>query len=294
MRSNKPPNDGCRRQAHRKKDVTLMIDDRDLEKGPELQTAAGSGGGPPLTPIAIAGALLVLFIAAGAWWMSRRTPAPANATPGVVTSTEAPIEKAGEPPPAPLPPLAEMDAFLRPLLSALSSRPELARWLATDDLLRQLAMAIDQAAAGGTPARDFKVVAPQGSFTTSGREARRTIDPASYRRYDGLVATVTSIDAAAVAKVYRTIQPRLNEAYRGLGHPEGDVDRAIRNALDIMLETPVVESPVHVVAGSAGGWAYADPDLEELRPTQKQIVRMGPQHSEALLTWLAALRRAIQ
>ena len=113
-----------------------------------------------------------------------------------------------------------MDGFLRPLLSALSSRPELARWLATDDLVRQLATAIDQAAAGASPARDFKVIAPASPFVAAGRGSRRTIDPASYRRYDGLVQTVTSIDASSVAKIYKTIRPRLNEAYRRMGNPE--------------------------------------------------------------------------
>jgi hypothetical protein len=274
--------------------MTLMIDDRDLDKGPDLPLAPPPAGGPPLQPIAIIGALIVLFIAGGAWWMARRPQEPANATPRAVTATEAPIDKPSEPPPAPLPPLDQMDGYLRPLLAALSSRPELARWLATDDLVRQLAMAIDQAAVGGSPARDFKVLAPQTPFTTAGRAAERTIDPASYRRYDGLVAAVTSIDPAAAAKIYRTIRPRLNEAYQGLGHPGADVDNAIQNALDIMLETPVVQSPVRLTAGDGGGWAYADPDLESLAPAQKQIVRMGPRHSEALLAWLRALRDALQ
>ena len=183
--------------------MTLMIDDRDLEKGPEMLSPS-SNSGPPLKPIALVGALIVLFIAGGAWWMSRRSQDAANVSPRAVTATDAPIDKPAEPPPGPLPPLAEMDEFLRPLLRALSSRPELARWLATDDLIRQLAMAIDQAAAGGSPARDFKVIAPHTPFTTAGRETQRTIDPASYRRYDGLVGTVTSIDASALAMARST------------------------------------------------------------------------------------------
>jgi hypothetical protein len=274
--------------------MTLMIDDRDLDKGPEPPPAAAPGGGPPLKPIAIIGVLIVLFIAGGAWWMSRRPQPAANTSPRAVTSTEASLDKPAEPPAPPLPPLTEMDAFLRPLLAALSSRPEMAHWLATDDLIRQLAMAIDQAAVGGTPARDFKILAPTSRFTTAGRGAQRTIDPASYRRYDGLVATVTSIDAAALAKVYQTIRPRLNEAYRGLGHPEGDVHRAITNALDILIDTPVLQTPARVHAIDARGWIYVDPDLEELAPSQKQILRMGPRHTESVVTWLRALRDAIQ
>ena len=273
--------------------MTLMIDDRDLEKDPEIPPAQPPAGAPPLTPIAIIGVLIVLFVAGGAWWISRRPQGAANESPRAVTATEAPIDKAAEAPAPPLPPLSEMDAYLRPLLAALSSRPELAKWLATDDLVRQLAMAIDQAAAGGSPARDFKVIAPTVPLNTAGRAAARTIDPASYQRYDGLVGTVTSIDATAVAKIYRTIRPRLNEAYQGLGHPEGDVDRALASALDILLDAPVVKDPVRVVAGNGGGWAFADPDLEALLPTQKQILRMGPANAQSLLTWLRALRDAL-
>ena len=246
-------------------------------------------------PIAIIAVALVVFLAGGAWWMSRPTrPAEtANASPKVVTATEAPIDK----PPAPpvnLPPLAQMDGYLRPLLSALSSRPELARWLATDDLVRQLAMAIDQAAVGGSPARDFKVLAPRTPFVAAGRGLRRTIDPASYRRYDGLVQTVTSIDASSVAKIYKTIRPRLNEAYRGVGNPTGDVDRALAQVFDILLDTPVVKDPIAiVVSDKGGGWAYEDDELESLTPTQKQLLRMGSANVDRLLVWLRSLQASL-
>ena len=270
-----------------------MIDDRELEKPPEPFGHVSSGG-PPLAPIAIVGALLVLCIAAGAWYMSRRAqPATAvNQSSRAVTATEAPIEKSAEPPVV-LPPLERMDGFLRPMLAALSSRPELARWLATDDLVRQLAAAIAQASDGKSPARDFKVLAPQGPLTTAGRPLLRTIDPKSFGRYDGLVATVTSMDAAAVAKVYRTIRPRLNEAYQKMGNPNRDVDNALRNAIDILLDTPIVKGPIRVVEGSGASWAYADRELESLLPTQKQLLRMGPANVEKILTWLAALKNAL-
>ena len=273
--------------------MTLMIDDRDLDKEPEARFEPTSPNGPPLTSVAVIGAAIILLIAGGGWWMSRRAQPAANASPRAVNTTEAAIDKPAEPPVV-LPPLTEMDGFLRPLLAALSARPELARWLATDDLTRQLAAAIDQAAAGGSPARDFRVLAPQAPFTTTGRPTQRTIDPAGYRRYDGLVSTVTSIDASAVAKIYRTIRPRLNEAYQGLGNPNRDVNNAVLNALDILLDTPVVKGPIRVVEGDGASWAYADPDLEALMPTQKQLLRMGPAHTEALLVWLRALKNAIQ
>ena len=77
-------------------------------------------------PIAIIASAIVLFLAVGAWWMSRDTKAPPasqNATPpAAVAGTEAVIPKT-EPLPLELPPMEGMDAFLRPLLGALSSRP---------------------------------------------------------------------------------------------------------------------------------------------------------------------------
>ncbi len=244
-------------------------------------------------PIAIIAIALVVFLAGGAWWLWRSKPTP-NASPQAVTGTEAAIDKPAPPPPVDLPPLDQMDAFLRPLLSALSARPELARWLATDDLVRQLAAAIDQASQGGSPARDFKAVAPSSRFTPAGRGDRRTIDPASYRRYDGLVQTVTSIDASRVAQIYKTIRPRLNEAYRAMGHPEDNVDAAIQKAIDILLDTPAVKDPIALAEGSGAGWAFADEDLEALAPTQKQLLRMGAAHADALKVWLRALRSALQ
>jgi hypothetical protein len=243
-------------------------------------------------PIAVIAVVLLLVLAGGAWWMFRPA-APGNASPNAVNATEAPIDKP-VPPPIDLPPRDQMDAFLRPLLAALSSRPELARWLATDDLIGQLAGAINQAAAGGSPARDFKVIAPSTPFVTAGRGSTRAIDPASYKRYDGLVQTVTSIDASNVARIYKTIRPRLNEAYRGMGHPNGDVDQAVQQAIQLLLETPAVKDPVAIVEGGAFGWIYENDDLEGLEPTQKQLIRMGPAHADALKVWLRALQAALQ
>ena len=244
-------------------------------------------------PIAIVAVAIVVFLGAGAWWMSRsRTPVAGNATPKAVAATEAPIDAAPAPP-VNLPPRDQMDGFLRPLLAALSSRPELARWLATDDLIGQLAAAIDQASTGASPARDFKVIAPSSPFTASGRGIRRVLDAGSYQRYDGLVQTVTSIDASNVANIYKTIRPRLNEAYQQMGNPGRSVDHAVQLAIDILLDTPVVKGPIEVTPGE-GGWEYVDHDLEALTPTQKQLLRMGPANVDRLLVWLRALNSALE
>lgn len=79
-----------------------------------------------------------------------------------------------------------------------------------------------------------------------------------------------------------------------MGNADRDVDNALRNALDILLDTPMVQGPIRVDEGSGASWDFADPDLESLTPTQKQLVRMGPTNTETLLVWLRALRNALQ
>ena len=55
-----------------------------------------------------------------------------------------------------------------------------------------------------------------------------------------------------------------------------------------------MKDPIAIVEGDGAGWAYADDDLEELTPTQKQLLRMGPANVDRLLVWLRALQAALQ
>ena len=152
------------------------------------------------------------------WWMSRRrgrAKRHAGSGDGHRRADRQAAAAAGEPA------AARSDGrFLRPLLGA-SSRPELAT-RSPPMIWSQLAAAIDQA----SRARRRPAISRSSAHVAvrAGGRGAPTIDPASYRRYDGLVATVTSIDASQSRKIYKTIQPRLNEPYRSMGHPEGNVD----------------------------------------------------------------------
>jgi hypothetical protein len=255
------------------------------------KTTTKSGGGPPTVRVAIA-ILVLLLLIGGGWWYYTQRQTQDTVRP-VVSNTEAPV-----PPPvaqAPeLPPLDQMDALLRQLLGTLSNHPGLAAWLLSDDLIKQLAAAIDKASRGQSPSRDFPYFKPRTRFTVVNRGTRVAMDPASYRRYRALVDGVTATDASAVAKVYRTIHPRLNEAYRNLGHPNGEVNDAVEAGLTILLDTPVLKDPVYVVETSGVRWKYADPKIEALYGSQKQLLRMGPDHVDRVLVWLRALQSSLQ
>jgi len=233
----------------------------------------------------------VVLGALGAWWWSARSvPAPRNVTPPV-TATEGAV---AAPEAAPLPPVDQMDTYLRALIGSLSSNPVLAQWLATDNLIRQMADAIDKVSRGRSPARDVPVLKPRAIFETSGTRGRLTINPASYRRYDALAGAVASLHAEGVAQAYRRIQPRLDEAYRALGRSENGVDTALNVALDVLLATPTVADPIQIVPGKGATYAFADPRLEALSPAQKQLLRMGPQNATVILERLRAIATAIE
>jgi len=227
------------------------------------------------------------------WWLARRQAATAQSAAAVQApqATE-PIDK--RPPAVTLPPMDQMDAFLRQLLGALSARPELARWLATDDVTRRIVFTVDQVARGNAPTKENRSIAPSGDFEVTTRGRRRTVDPDSYRRYDGLAATVGSLDANAVARAYTTIKPRLDEAYRQMGHPDGDFDRTVELAIANLLDTPVVDEPPALVQSRGVNWAYADRNLETLRPAQKQLLRMGPENQRVVQAKLREIEAALK
>lgn len=238
-------------------------------------------------------ALLVGGYFAVRWWQGQRQ-ADTTRQAAAVQAPQATEPIDTRPPAVTLPPMDQMDPFLRQLLGALSARPELARWLATDDVTQRIVFTVDQIARGNTPTRENQSIKPSGDFEVATRGRQRTVDPQSYRRYDGLAATVASVDANAVAKAYATIKPRLDEAYRQMGHPDGDFDRAVQLAIANLVDTPVVDQPPALVQSRGLNWAYADPELESLRPAQKQLLRMGPENQRTVQAKLREIDAAIK
>lgn len=266
------------------------LDERPLERVPptEITTPERKRSTPGvLAIIAVAG--LAAGAAAAWWWMygDRSPTPPASAAPA---STEAAVVPD---PVRPLPPLDQMDTFLRALLGALSSHPDLARWLATDNLIRQMASGIDRLSRGASPARDVPALHPRGDFGVQRRGRVTTIDPASFRRYDSLTSLVESLDPRAVADAYRTIRPRLDEAYRALGRTEGRVDDAVGIALQQLIDTPIPAEPIAVVPGKGATYAFADERYESLTPAQKQLLRMGPANARRVQARLREIKAAI-
>jgi hypothetical protein len=248
----------------------------------------------------VAGVLVVVAAAAVGVWMSMRRdagPAPGASVPAerpspVQPPAAAPRGELGPPvEPIDLPPLDHTDPVVRELLRQLSSRPELAAWLASDDLIRNLVVSIENVAAGETPARHLSPLRPSGRFQAESRGETLRIDPRSYSRYDGLAKTVESMDASNLARLYSLLKPRMRDAYRELGHPEGDVDAATERAVVHLLQTPVLDGDIEL--GQRVVYTFSDPNLERLSPAQKQLLRMGPRNLRIIKALLRDVAREL-
>lgn len=216
--------------------------------------------------------------------------AGAAATQPSVPAARDPLGPAIEP--RDLPPLDLTDPVVRELLSGLSSRPELAAWLATDGLVRNIAVAVDNVARGSTPSAHLRRLAPQRPFVAQARGESFVIDPQSYRRYDGVADTVAALDANGLARAYVTLRPRLQEAYDELGN-EGTFDDAVQRAIARLLSTPVLEREVGI-RPSPVLYQFADERLERLTGAQKQLLRMGPRNVGLIQDKLRELAGALR
>ncbi len=267
-----------------------MADTPDLELQPAERTPASPP--PPRSPrlwIAIA-ALVVGALAAFYFAVGRRT-AP-EATPEPESAAAAPAETrplGGDRTAVEVPPLDESDAVVRTLVGQLSSHPQVAAWLATDGLVRNFTVVVANVGDGRTPATHLRRLRPTAPFQTVTRGNATFIDPRSYDRYNGVAGAAASIDPAGAANLYATLKPRIEEAYRDLGHPDTPFDAALERAIVALLSTPVPDGDVQVEPLAKGiGYRFADPDLEALSESQKLLLRMGPVNARAVQ---ASLRR---
>jgi len=258
---------------------------------PEQEPARGSR-----TPIWIAALLLAIAAVVAGVVLSRR-PGPPPASEQAAQATAAPQTEAREslgPPvePIDLPPLVLTDPLVRELLGKLSSSPTLAVWLATDGLIRAFVVSVENVADGSSPARHVRALAPRSPFRTLDEGGAITIDPRSFSRYDGIANAATAMEPADLARVYSMLKPRLVEAYKELGHPDGDLDAVVERAIAHLLRTPVVEDPM-VLRPRVLSFRYDREDLEALSPAQKQLLRMGPRNVRIIQDQLRAVAREL-
>ena len=256
-----------------------MTDLADLQLRPTPEMGPPAGEGRRAIALWVGIAALVVGAAAAIYVLfgNRGTDTPpAAATAQAPGKAAVPLAEPAEN--ILLPPLNETDALVRQLVTALSSHPRVAAWLATEDLIRNFTAVTHDISSGHTPRARLQALAPGESFRTLERGGALRIDPASYSRYDSLAGAVASIDAAGAARVYATLKPRMQEAYAEQGFPDTPFDRTLERAIVELLATPILDESIALEPSGARMFAFASPEIESLSSAQKHLLRMGPRN----------------
>jgi hypothetical protein len=273
--------------------MDLQLDDQKPreEERPEGQPRKVWGLAAAIVAVLAALAALYYFV-----FMRKPEPPPAAPPPAVspvpAGSEEAPGAPPGEPLAFPAVPLSASDEAVRQFAAALSADPEFARWLLGKDLIRTFVVAVDNVANGLSPKPHVGFFSPDGDFRVARTRSGTFIDPGAYARYGTVVRVALSLDAAAAARLYRAVDPLVQEAYNELGYPGVDFDDTLVRAMSELLEAPVVEGSIRLEQ-KVLSYAMTDPALEGLSAAQKQLLRMGPKGVQAVHDKILALAGAL-
>ncbi|MCU0304845.1 MAG: DUF3014 domain-containing protein [Thermoanaerobaculales bacterium] len=188
--------------------------------------------------------------------------------------------------------LATSDAAVRQLAAELSARPELAAWLAHEDLVRRFVAAVDNVAGGFSPRNQLEFLRPDGAFSVVERGDEVTIAAVSYDRYDLVASVFASLDTAGTAALYRELEPLIDEAYAEISPPGSRFGDRLDAAFDQLLgvSPPVFEPQLERKVLT---WVYVDETMEGLSGAQRQLLRMGPDNMAVVQAKLEELRAAL-
>ncbi len=271
-----------------------------------IEGAAGSGRGSLKYLL-----LALAFIALGVvLWRTMEgpstAPVPATVPVAEVAAEADPLPPAADIPPRPAPvttvvlepsaepavTLADSDTLVREQLAAAGASPPLDRLLQQPNLIQQGTALIDGFSRGLVLRKLLPIDPPAETFSVLEQEGQVRMNPAGYARFDELVAAFAALDTAVLVATFHTLRPLYEEAFGQLGLNPDEFDNAVIRMLDRILATPEIEGPIALTRKSVM-YRYADPQLEELVPLQKQLLRMGPENIRRIKLQARALREGL-
>jgi hypothetical protein len=245
-----------------------------------------------------AGVLVILSAGALYWsWHANHHPVtaeqPAPITPIPPQSGIAnPVPVAAGLTTQPLPPLESSDKSVHDSLADLFSAKSVDELLRPEMLVRHMVVTIDNLPRKhlSTELRPNKNLS--GKFGVTGGESSPTIDPANYARYDAYVKMLQHLDTQQFTTTYFHYYPLFQQAYEGLGYPNGYFNDRLVATIDDALAAPDVKGPVALTQPNVM-YQYSDPNLESLSSGQKIMVRMGPDNEAIVKAKLREVRAAV-
>jgi len=184
------------------------------------------------------------------------------------------------------------DDLFRSLVAGLSSHPKLTAWLVTDGIVRRFVAAVESVAGGYSPRDELDFMRPTHPFLVRpGDPGTLVIASGSYRRYSLAADVVESIDTVGAVRLFRELEPLLDEAHRGVSWGDSNFEYSLREAVTHLLEVPVPGGQLAVERRMLT-YAFSDPAIERLSDAQRQLLRMGPENARKVQAKLRELADA--
>jgi hypothetical protein len=184
--------------------------------------------------------------------------------------------------------LEQSDGPVRELVNAADVPASWREWSRQKDLVRMAVAAVDNIAQGLSPAAQLPFLAPAGKFSAIKINGDFFLDPRSFQRYDFLANAFMAVPDKTWITWYRTLRPTLEKAFRELGYPGVTFSERLQQAIEQLSRVPQVKKEIELEKKLLS-FSFADPNLENLNPAQKQLLRMGPDNTARIQKKLRAL-----
>jgi hypothetical protein len=247
-------------------------------------------------------AAAVVLIAAGTWYylQSRHAqtppaaavPPPAQPAESAEPAIQHPVPQGEGASNAPLPTLADSDAAINDALGQLAGAAAMKDFWVPDGVVRRIVVTVDNLPRPKAAVQKRPTGTVAGSLMVNGDELHATLDPRNFVRYQPWVAVIDRMDMRQLAATYVHFYPLLQQAYQGLGYPNGYFNDRLVQVIDHLLATPQPAQPIALVRPNVM-YTYADPGLESRSAGQKLLIRMGPENAAVIKAKLTELRAAI-
>ncbi len=193
-------------------------------------------------------------------------------------------------PAQPLPPLADSDRDVQESLGSVFGS-SLEPFLIPQDLIRRFVVTVDNLPQKKMAVQLRPLKPTAGELATQGTQ-ELTLDPSNYARYAPLVSLLRNTDATQLAGLYKRYYPLFQEAYTGLGYPDGYFNDRLVEVIDHLLATPQIDGPIRLTRPSVY-YQFADESLEERSAGQKLLLRMGSDNAAVVKAKLRELRQEV-
>ena len=231
--------------------------------------------------------------------------APSSPPDSSAGTTQPGIADTGEgmEPSEPLPPLIESDPAVLEALTGVIGESAVSRYVIAENLVPRIVVTVDSLTARQLPGQQLPIQPPDTPFEANvqvepGDEITNDqgdvlkqfeTDPVNAGRYTAYVELLESFSTADMVKLYERYQPLFEEAYVGLGYPEGGFHQRLLDVIDHLLAAGPAPESMRLIKPEAY-YLFVDPDLESLTAGQKLMVRMGSDNALRVKEKLTQLR----